>query len=941
MGILLALALAAANPEAPAAPTPVDPNLSVKLIALEPSIVTPTSLAVGRDGKLYVIECLTHFRPDDYEGPEADRILVFDPTKPEAPPTIFYEGSSATMGIAFAPDGSLYVSTRNSIFQLRDTNSDGKADEVNPIIRMDSEQKYPHNGLGSLAFDPRGTLYFGIGENLGSPYAIVGTDGSKVTGSNEGGRVFRAQSDGSKVEMVAQGFWNPFALCFDTFGRLFVVDNDPDSRPPCRLIHVVPGGDYGFEFRHGRKGTSPFIAWDGELPGSLPMAAGTSEAPSGILAYESAMLPPEYLGTLLVTSWGDHRIERFALKPSGASFRMVGEPVLQGMRTFRPVGIATAPSGAVYFTDWVQRSYPIHGNGRIWEMTAKGANPNPPIPESPETQLTDPRQWVREQAAMTLSGEGEIGMEVLLSALTQATNPRARAAALWGLSETTAAQQASETALSDKDPAVRALALRLIPNPTAAVAQLAQNDPSMEVRAAALRRLNSETDVPILTAAFPSPDPFLTQAARYGLQHAASMDKLVQLYDASEGPVRENVLLTLRAKGLPDPIAILTKALADADPRVRMVALEWAVEDKLTGLKPTIEKELATGPSSPRWFNMTLEAIVQLDPESKGQAEVDKLAAKLVRNDMASPTLRLLALRRLPPNGKTLTPKFLESLAHADNQPLAITAVRALRESDDAKRFAMLQALALDQELGHAVRAEAVAALSLDTESFSKEDFQKTLRTLLQSNDPDVRHEAVRLAVDFPWTESNRKFVEAVMALEPDLKADWESSTSAKFGRPEATDTAAWSLRLNGIGNAVDGERLFFHPKGPGCYRCHSIHERGGNVGPSLTDIGRGMSHEKLLSSILEPSREMAPQWIPWVLLLDDGSIQTGVMLGESGPKERYGDANGKVFLVEKASIEERKAQSKSIMPEKLADQMSDSDFRNLLQYLEEAYKDQ
>ena len=43
------------------------------------------------------------------------------------------------------------------------------------------------------------------------------------------------------------------------------------------------------------------------------MVAGTGEAPSGLVAYESDNLPDDYRGNLLVTSWGDHRIERYRL----------------------------------------------------------------------------------------------------------------------------------------------------------------------------------------------------------------------------------------------------------------------------------------------------------------------------------------------------------------------------------------------------------------------------------------------------------------------------------------------------------------------------------------------------------------------------------------------------------------------------------------------------
>ena len=131
--------------------------------------------------------------------------------------------------------------------------------------------------------------------------------------------MFACTADGKKLRRMATGFWNPFGVSIDSFGRVFTVDNDPDSAPPCRLLHVVEGGDYGYQFRYGRSGLHPFQSWHGQFPGTLPMAAGVGEAPCEIISYESDGLPREYYGDLLVASWGEHDIERMVLSPRGAS----------------------------------------------------------------------------------------------------------------------------------------------------------------------------------------------------------------------------------------------------------------------------------------------------------------------------------------------------------------------------------------------------------------------------------------------------------------------------------------------------------------------------------------------------------------------------------------------------------------------------------------------
>src|SRR5262249_52275386 len=278
-------------------------------------------------------------------------------------------------------------------------------------------------------FDADGRVYFGLGENLGASYTLVGADGATLSGSGEGGNVYRCRPDGSGLERVATGFWNPFHQAFDAFGRLFIVDNDPASRPPCRLIPVVPGGDYGYRFRYGRKGLHPFTAWNGELPGTLPMAAGTGEAPSGVLAYESDNLPDDYRGALLTTSWGDHRVERFRLRPSGASFRATAEPVVTGGEDFRPVAIAAAPDGSLFLSDWVDKSYTLHRTGRVWPLQAKDA-PRRAVPKDDEDALDPPHRPTREAEARRLAAGGASGRAVLGRVAARGPSPRARATAI-------------------------------------------------------------------------------------------------------------------------------------------------------------------------------------------------------------------------------------------------------------------------------------------------------------------------------------------------------------------------------------------------------------------------------------------------------------------------------------------------------------------------------
>ena len=258
--------------------------------------------------------------------------------------TTFAEGFRFAVGVLPRPDGAVYVVTRQSIALVRDTDGDGQADERSELVRLESEDDYPHNGLEGIALAPDGSLLFGLGENHGMAYTLTGSDGSQLKGKGGVDGIFRATPDGGKLEHYAGGCWNPFSICVDPRGRLFAVDNDPDASPPCRLLHIVPGGDYGYLFQYGRAGTHPLQAWNGELPGTLPMVCGVGEAPTAIVAHA---------GRLWVTSWGDHRVEAYRLVPRGASFTAEREVVVQGDTDFRPTGLAVAPDGSLYFGDWI------------------------------------------------------------------------------------------------------------------------------------------------------------------------------------------------------------------------------------------------------------------------------------------------------------------------------------------------------------------------------------------------------------------------------------------------------------------------------------------------------------------------------------------------------------------------------------------------------------
>ena len=152
---------------------------------------------------------------------------------------------------------------------------------------------------------------------------------------------------------------------------------------------------------------------------------------------------------------------------------------------------------------------------------------------------------------------------------------------------------------------------------------------------------------------------------------------------------------------------------------------------------------------------------------------------------------------------------------------------------------------------------------------------------------------------------------------------------------PPRHDVDAWLKTLDGPGDPAAGERIFFHPRAAGCFRCHQIHGRGGHVGPDLSSAARLLGQRKLIESIVDPSKEIAPRFIPWLLVMKDGRSRSGLLVTE-GPHdlETYSDSEGKLFILNPADIAERHPLQTSIMPEGLADRLTAQEFRDLLAFL-------
>jgi putative membrane-bound dehydrogenase-like protein len=912
-------------------PVPTDPRLVVERFAASPDVVHPIATDFDARGRLLVVESHTHFRPPKYDGPKHDRIRVLEDTDGDGKAdrfTTFFEGTTHTMDVAVHPDGSVYVATRNEILRLRDSDGDGKADEKTRIAFLDTVGNYPHNGLCGLTFDSRGDLYFGMGENLGAAYKLIAADGTTIAGGGEGGNVFWCTADGKKLRRVATGFWNPFGACRDIYGRLFVVDNDPDSSPPCRLLHVVEGGDYGFQFRYGRAGRHPFQAWNGELPGTLPYAAGTGESPCEVISYESDRLPTEYLGNLLVPAWADHRVERYIPRANGASISADRKLFIQGGNDFYPSGLSVAPDGSLFVTDWGSKSYELHGKGAVWHVRWKDAKP-PPRPTDPKQALTSSHRPTREAAARSLARD-EAGRAALREHLSVG-DARTRAFAL------TALIDAGDTkvdllaiAKTDKEIGLREMAVRALAKRGADVTAFANEDAAPTVRAEALAGLEGDAAIGLLPKFLADPDPFLRHAAVQKLARSPELLAKIDHRTLTDARQRLGVLLALHASGVKYAQLLIADFLKDPDPDVRFLAVKWISDERRVEYRPHLREAIKNPSLDHRGFVGLATALARLDDQPVNDDALADFFQNRLTDKSAPVSVRIMALRAIPATyAKLKTDQVTELLGH-DDAGFRVEVLRALKDRADRKAAAKVRDLARDNRQPVAVRAQTLVTLA--ALNLSDTDF---LIGLAGGDDRALRQEAIRSLYSIKLTTDQRTALESATRGKDDC-TDLVARVLGKpfhVNRPLATDTAAWLKHLDGPADPEAGRRVFEHPKVATCAKCHRVDGRGTDIGPDLSLVGR-TDRRWIVESILQPSAAVAPHYQPWKVDTLDGRSRIGQLIRTYLDECTYIDAKGEPFKVTAAEVAEATPTRGSIMPDGLVDTLTDQEIRDLVAYL-------
>lgn len=118
------------------------------------------------------------------------------------------------------------------------------------------------------------------------------------------------------------------------------------------------------------------------------------------------------------------------------------------------------------------------------------------------------------------------------------------------------------------------------------------------------------------------------------------------------------------------------------------------------------------------------------------------------------------------------------------------------------------------------------------------------------------------------------------------------------------------------------------------CLDCHSIDSAENNGYPNLADVGIRLTARQIVSSIVEPSREIAAGYRSVAITTLDGRSIQGVIVEHKSSSQTLcvRTCCGEVLLDADEIDEQRTANS--AMPEGLVDQLTPQEFADLVEFL-------
>lgn len=937
----------------------IHPDFRLQLVASEPLIRDPVAMDFDENGVLFVAEYPEYNqinRPDFKEHGSIKRLEDADGDGVYDRATVFVDKLDSPVAVA-CYDGGIFVGAVPDILYYKDTDGDGKADVRKVIYTGFAKDKAGEAMLNSFRW--------GMDNRFHISTSLAGGD---VRPAND--------KDARPVSIRRQGFvFDPRTLNFeitsgggqhgmsmDDWGQRFVCDNstpfqtimydghytarNPYLQTPTAAISVNAEDRYAKLFR-----ISPSEPWrvvrtrlrvQGAVRGPVEAGkpSGYFTGATGVTVYRGDAWPKEYHGNIFVGDVSNNLVYRGKLsfkgiQPVVSRADMNQEFLASRDIWFRPAQLANSPDGNLYVIDMYREL--IETVVSIPDFITKHLDTTSGVDRGRIYRIVHKNSELRPMPKL-----GKASTRDLVALLEHANG--------W-----------------HRDTASRLLYERQDKSAVSALRKMAKESPSPLGRAHALHTLN-------------------------GLNALTAEDVLPRLRDTSPKVRVQALRLAEQFASHPQVMTMACQMADDADPSVRY-QLAFSLGAFATGKARNAIVQLAFRDADDSWMRLALLSSTRknagdclqqiLISDKKISPGLEKMTLDLVRqigtaNQSNEIAMSLRALQSLPRNRNALREKLLQQLL--SKMPAA---TRKTIQDNGAlntvlvQMIAKAQQVAMNEKASDRERSAAIRTLGLSKFASVQEIFQRllrvdqsasvqkaTLETVTRFEDrevadliidawptlsPQVRLTAAEALFSRPnWTMSFLDAVEKsriktgeidparVALLQASGSQDIRKRASELFSETKlsrrADVLARYRKALAMMGDAKKGKVLFKKH----CTSCHQLEGIGQTVGADLSAIGDKGS-ETILMNVLDPNKEVKPQFVSYVVVTNSGRVVTGMITAETAGSLTIRRADGMNETILRVNIDELRSTGMSFMPEGLEQQISIPDMADLLAYLNQS----